>query len=130
MRLVEAPDEVKVYAPAHCRGCGESLAQVAATRKERRQVVDLPVLKARVVEHQAETKCCPGCGVETSGEFPEGVTGPAQYGPGVAAVAVYLNQAQLLPLERTCEVMGELFGCEVAEGTLESAVGRCHKQVA
>jgi hypothetical protein len=48
----------------------------------------------------------------------------------VAAVAVYLNQGQLLPLERTCEVMGELFDCEVAEGTLESAVGRCHEQVA
>jgi len=130
LRLVEAPDEVKVYAPAHCRECGESLAQVAATRKERRQVVDLPVLKARVVEHQVETKCCPGCGVETSAEFPEGVAGPAQYGPGIAAFAVYLNQAQLMPLERTCEVLDEVFDCPIAEGTLESAVGRCHEQLA
>ena len=130
LRLVNDPDEVKVYAPERCQDCGQSLTAVPAARRERRQVVDVPPIKARVVEHRVETKCCPGCGVETSGAFPEGVVGPTQYGPGVAAVAVYLNQAQLLPLERTCEVMGELFGCEVAEGTLESAVGRCHEQLA
>ena len=130
LRLVDDPDEVKVHAPERCQDCGQSLTAVPAARRERRQVVDVPPIKARVVEHRVETKYCPGCGVETSGAFPEGVAGPTQYGPGVAAVAVYLNQAQLLPLERTCEVMGELFGCEVAEGTLESAVGRCHEQLA
>jgi len=130
LRLVDDPDEVKVYAPERCQDCGQSLTAMPAVHRERRQVADLPVLKARVVEHQAETKCCPGCGVETSAEFPEGVTGPAQYGPGVAAFAVYLNQAQLVPLERTCEVLGEVFDCPIAEGTLESAVGRCHEQLA
>jgi transposase len=45
-------------------------------------------------------------------------------------VAVYLNQQQLLPMERTCEVLGEVFGCPIAEGTLESAVARCNEQLA
>lgn len=130
LRLVDEPDEVKVHAPSHCTGCGESLAEVPAVRRERRQVVDIPLVKALVVEHQVETKCCPGCGMETSGVFPQDVKGPMQYGARAAAAAVYFNQAQLLPQERTCEVMEELFGCPMVEGTLESAVGQCHEQLA
>jgi transposase len=130
LRLVAQPDEIQVHAPSHCKGCGQSLEQVAALRRERRQVVDLPRVKVRVVEHQAETKCCPGCGVETRGEFPENVAAPAQYGPGIATMAVYLNQEQLLPLERTCEAMAELFGCPISEGSVESAAGACHEQLA
>jgi transposase len=130
LRLVEEPDEIKVHAPARCKACGQSLQGVLATRRERRQVVDIPPVKARVVEHQAETKCCPGCGAETTGAFPEGVEAPAQYGAGVATVGVYLNQEQLLPLERTCEVLADLFHCPMSEGTLEKAVGECHAQLA
>jgi transposase len=130
LRLVDDPDEVAVHAPSHCRGCGRSLAAVPAVRRERRQVVDLVPRRARVVEHQAETKRCPGCGAETPGAFPEGVAAPVQYGPGVATLAVYLNQAQLLPSERTCEVLAEVFGCPIAEGTLERAVGACHARLA
>lgn len=130
LRLVDEPDEVKVHAPSCCPACGEGLADVPAVRRERRQVVDLPVIKPIVVEHRAETKCCPSCGTETSGVFPQDIKGPVQYGPGAAAVGVYLNQGQLLPLERTCDVMAELFGCPIAEGTLEGVVEQCHEQLA
>ena len=130
LRQVDEPDEVRVHAPSRCQGCGRSLEEVPALRRERRQVVDLPPVRARVVEHQAETKRCLGCGAETSGQFPAGVEAPAQYGPGVAAVGVYLNQAQLLPLERTGEVLAEVFGCPLSERTLESAVGTCHERLA
>ena len=128
--LVDQPQEIQVHAPSQCRACGQTLEAVPAVRRERRQVVDLPPVQVWVVEHQAETKCCPGCGVETTGAFPEGVVAPVQYGPGIATVAVYLNQQQLLPLERTCEVLEEVFGCPIAEGTLESAVTQCHAQLA
>jgi len=130
LRLVDKPDEVQVHTPSHCQACGRSLGRAPVVRRERRQVLDLPLVKVRVVEHQAETKCCPDCGVETTGAFPAGVDAPAQYGPGAATVAVYLNQEQLLPLERTCETMADLFGCPIAEGTVESAVATCHEQLA
>lgn len=130
LRLVEKADEVEVHAPSHCQGCGRSLEQVLATPRERRQVVDIPPLKVRVVEHQVASRCCPDCGVETRGEFPAGVEAPAQYGPGIAATVVYLNQEQLLPLERTCAVMAELLGCPISEGSVESAVRACHAQLA
>ena len=130
VRLVDEPDEVTVQTPARCHACAQSLADVAAVRRERRQVVDIPPVKARVIEYHAETKCCPGCGAETTGEFPEGVKAPAQYGPGVATVGVYLNQEQVLPLARTCAVLSDLFGCPISEGTLERAVVACHEELA
>jgi transposase len=130
LRLVDDPDEVQVHSPARCLACGERLEWTPATRRERRQVVDLPPVQVRVVEHQAETKRCPGCGVETTGPFPAGVAAPAQYGPRVATVAVYLNQAQLLPVARTGEVLAEVFGCPISERTLERAVAACHAQLA
>jgi len=130
LRLVEEPDEVQVHTPACCQACGGSLEQAPVVRRERRQVVDIPPVQVWVVEHQAESRLCLVCGVETTGQFPEGVAAPAQYGPGVATVGVYLNQEQLLPLQRTCQVLGDLFGCPLSEGTLERAVGECHEQLA
>ena len=130
LALVETPDAVHVHAPAQCAHCGRRLAAVVALRRARRQVVDLPAVRVQVTEHQAETKCCPDCGTATSGQFPAGVTAPAHYGPGVATLAVYLTQAQLLPLARTGAVLAEVFGCPLSERTLEQAVGACQAQLA
>jgi len=128
--LVDAPDELQIHAPARCPGCGQSLDDVPVLRRARRQVVDIPPVRARVIEHQVTTKCCPGCATETSGTFPVAVAAPVQYGPGVATLAVYLTQEQLLPLARTGAVLAEVFGCPVSEGTVERAVADCHDRLA
>jgi len=128
--LVDEPDEVQTHAPSCCVGCGQSLASIPMLRRERRQVVDIPPIKARVIEHQAQIKCCPQCGTETSGAFPPEVAAPVQYGPGVATLVVYLTQEQLLPLGRTAAVLAEVFGCPVSEGTVERAVADCHDRLA
>jgi transposase len=73
-----------------------------------------------VREHQVEQVRCPHCRSLARGTFPPEVNAPAQYGPSVRALGVYLHDYQLLPVERTCEVLGEVWGCPVAEGTLLS----------
>jgi transposase len=130
LAFVETPDEVQEHVPTHCAGCGQSLAGVPAQSWERRQVVDLPPVRARVIEHRAATTCCPGCGRATSAAFQPDVAAPVQYGPGVATLAVYLSQEQLLPLGRTATVLAEVFGCPIAEATVESAVADCHARLA
>jgi transposase len=125
LSLVDQPDVVVVHQPSACGGCGQGLESAEVLRTERRQVVDLPVVRAQVVEHQAETRGCPGCGQETQAPFPAGVVAPIQYGPGVATLAVYLHQEHLLPVERTGRVLGEVFGCPISGGTLERMVARC-----
>ena len=130
LTLVEQPDEVVVHQPSACAGCGRGLGGAPVLRTERRQVIDLPVVRAQVVEHRAETRGCPGCGQATTAPFPADVPAPVQYGPGVATLAVYLHQEQLLPVERTGRVLGEVFGCEISNGTLERMVARCADAVA
>ncbi|MGH3930088.1 MAG: IS66 family transposase [Pseudonocardiaceae bacterium] len=130
LTLVEQPDEVVVHQPTACQGCGHDLGAASVLRSERRQVIDLPVVRARVVEHQAETRGCPGCGQATTAPFPSDVLAPVQYGPGVATLAVYLHQEQLLPVERTGRVLGEVFGCPISNGTLERMVADCADAVA
>jgi len=130
VQLTETPDAVQVHAPACCGGCGQSLADVPPRRTERRQVIDLPPITPWVVEHQAQTVCCPSCGTQTTGEFPTAVRAPVQDGPGVATLAVYLTQEQLLPLARTTAVLAEVFGCPLSEGTLERAVADGHARLA
>ncbi len=98
LRLVEEPDAVEVHAPACCAGCGQSLESVPARQTERRQVVDIPPIKAWIIEHQVQTTCCPGCGIKTSGAFPPEVAAPVQYGPGVATLAVYLTRGAVAAL--------------------------------
>jgi len=45
-----------------------------------------------------------------------------QYGPDVLAFAVYMTQYQLLPYQRTAEVLNELAGLGISPGTLQRAV--------
>ncbi len=125
LRMVDNPDRIVPHSPARCPRCGTSLEGTGAIDYERRQVVDLPVVKLEVVEHRAEVKECPACGERTPGEFPAEVTQPVQYGPGIQAVGVYLLEYQLLPQERTGELLEDLFGGAPSEGTLNAAVQRC-----
>src|SRR6266567_6703579 len=71
-----------------------------------------------VQEHQIEAICCPTCHSSSLGSFPVAVSAPAQYGPNLQALAVYLHQGQLLPTARTCEALAALCGCQISEATL------------
>ena len=125
LTLSEQPDAVVVHQPLSCGGCGQDLGGAPVLRRERRQVIDLPAVRAQVVEHQAETRSCLGCRQETTAPFPADVRASVQYGPQVATLAGYLHQEQLLPVERTGRVLGEVFGCPISGGTLERMVARC-----
>lgn len=48
----------------------------------------------------------------------------------VGATAVYLVEQQLLPLARACEVMRDLLGVQMSEGTVWELIKRCAGQLA
>lgn len=52
-----------------------------------------------------------------------------QYGPRVQGLAVYLQVHQLLPYGRAAELIGDLFGETISEGTLTRALKRAHARL-
>jgi len=125
----DAPDWVVEHRVEQCLGCGASLQDAPVERMMARQVQDLPCLRLEVREHQAEVKNCPVCGVENQGRFPEEVTHGVQYGCVLKGVIVYLMEGQLLPSARTCEVLDEVFGAPVSEGTLYNVRTQCFEAI-
>lgn len=112
-----APDDTVVHPPVCCGGCGSDLAGAEVVGEVRRQVLEIPEIRVRAVDHVAERRrCC--CGHETLGVFPARARAPVCWGPEVRALAVYLMDRQHLPLERTAELLGELLGAPVSTGWL------------
>ncbi len=115
LRMVEQPDHVRVHEAPICPQCATDLQFVESCGHEKRQVFDVPPVRIEVTEHRAEIKVCPECGDRVKGNFPADVTQPVQYGPRLKAQAVYLNNYQLIPLARTCELLGDFYGHTPAE---------------
>ena len=118
------PDELVSHRPVACQHCQQTLEGVQGEVKEHRQVHDLPAVRLVVRDHQVEQVCCPACHHLSSGAFPAGVEAPVQYGPHVRALGVYLHHYQLVPLARTCELLADLYGCQLSQGTLTTWVQR------
>ena len=110
MQLSDHPDHVIRHEPSCCAGCDRDLAGAAEAGVIRRQVTEIPPVKAEITEHQVIGRRC-SCGTVTWGPPPEGVTAPVQYGPRAAALGVYLWHGQFLSRDRACQAMAEMFGC-------------------
>jgi transposase len=130
LRFAEVPDEVIEHRVTVCTSCQQDLREVQACVTLRRQVVDIPTPRLLVQEHRAQQKLCPRCQHITCASFPPAVTAPIQYGPLIGAVAVYLSQQQLLPLERTCEVLRDLVGVQMSEATGGDLIQRTAAELA
>jgi transposase len=120
MELSEHPDKKVQHRPAKCGCCGKSLKDAEVTAVERRQVIDIPPVRAKTTEHQMLTLRC-GCGCETKAQAPDGVTAPVQYGPRLMGAGIYLWHGQFLSRDRACQALSEMFGCAPSPGALAAA---------
>jgi transposase len=120
MQLSEHPDKTVRHRPGRCGCCGKSLKGAPATGTERRQVIDIPAVRARTTGHQMLTLLC-GCGCETKAQAPDGVAAPVQYGPRLMGTGIYLWHGQFLSRDRACLALSEMFGCAPSPGALAAA---------
>jgi transposase len=115
LKKVSAVDHIETHAPPVCNACGAPPTQAVVV--ETRQVFDLPPLRHEVTEHQVLESVCT-CGQVLRGEFPADVAAPVQYGPRLKAAVVHLTHHHMMPVSRTGDLMGDLFGLPLSDATV------------
>jgi transposase len=110
LRQTSTPDFVERHEATHCSACQGALTAEMVKGIEKRQVFDLPAPRLEVTEHQAAVYCCDHCRAMTTAGFPDGVAAHVQYGTRMRATAVYCNVQQLIPEDRVCQLLRDLFG--------------------
>ena len=109
--------------PEICNGSGADLVVGMAKRSVARQVVDLPLPSPpEVTGHRAHPRRCSRCDAVTRAPFPEGVTGPVQYGSRISAVASDLQTHHCLPEDRLALLLSDLFGRKAVPATLAAGL--------
>lgn len=128
LAMTETPDKIIPHTVDRC-ACGCSLKRVPVLRRYRRQVIDIPAPQIKYIEYQSDEKQCPRCGATTVAPFPDGVEKNVQYGSNIKSLAVCLMQYQLIPLQRTQELLRDIFHIEISQGTLVNWTQELHENV-
>jgi transposase len=117
LKQVANPDLVEKHDIDQCDSCQSDLSNVQAVYAKR-QEVDIPTIKPITTEHQIASKKCPNCKTVSVAKAPAHLTQKIQYGPQVKAITSYFNNDQLIPVQRTKNVLNDIFSIPVSEGTI------------
>ncbi len=96
----------------------------ASVVEETRQVFDVPQPALICTQHDSHWVTCPGCGKVCRGKFPAHIKSEIQYGDNIAAAVVYLVNYQFVPYQRTVELLRNLFGVSLSEGSVYNICAR------
>src|SRR6266511_1603128 len=128
----ERVEEVVEHWPRLCRTCahvfdGQELVDAAEPR--RHQVAELPPIAVRVTEHRLHAVRCPACTSRTRAELRREVPRSA-FGPRLQAAVVTLTVRNRVSRRDTSELARELFGVELATGSVDAIVQRAGEALA
>jgi len=115
LKMTCSPDIFTDHIANYCACCGEDLFGYQAMFIGRRQVIDIPPICPVITEHRIYEKQCK-CGYKNRALFPPDVVSPVSYGPGVQSLVAYLSPRQYIPVERTTELLSNLFGLSLSTG--------------
>ena len=121
-------DQIIPHRVEACPDCDYSLVDQPLDELIRKQIWDIPPLKIHVTEHQVEVKTCPCCGMTwQGGSLPTHIRHEVEYGPGIKALGVYLQCHHQLPMKRSCQLMSDLFGLSISQGSLANFTQSAHR---
>ena len=124
---IENPDIIVLHEITQCECCKSQLPKEGKIKS--RQIFDIPKIKIEVTEHQIITKVCGNCGKKNKTNFPEGLVQEAQYGNNVKAFSVYLQNYHMLPFKRCSELIEDLTGHKISEGSLANFQVKSYKNL-
>jgi transposase len=128
----EQVDQVVEHWPAQCRSCArvfDAPELVDAAKPWRHQVAELPPIAVRVTEHRLHGVRCPECAARTRAELPREVPRSA-FGPRLQAAVVSLAVRNRVSRRDTTELGRELFGVELASGSVDTIIHRAGEALA
>jgi transposase len=118
LRMSANPDKIIQHFPdAQCPQCGVVHSKESMIMTGQRQVIDMPMIKSYVTEHQIYQLPC-ACGCVSSAKFPIDVSAPVQYGPNLIGFTAYLSSRQFVPYSRLSELVSSITNISISEGTI------------
>lgn len=117
---VEQVGKFVFHVPHHCECCQLPLTFKAGPDDPpplRFQTVELPEILVRIVEHQAHTRVCQGCGAATQAAIPAEVRAHV-FGPRLTAAVAYLTGCHGMSKRGVEELVEGLFGVPISVGTV------------
>jgi transposase len=124
-KLMHPPDLVVPHLPLRCSSCVDGDV-CPATRhvSDRRYEVDIEI-KPITTEHQVLRVTCPRTDELLTGNFPVGITSTVQYGVNLETLAISLNTIGMVSLNRTHEILSDVFAIPLSAGTIATMVKKC-----
>jgi transposase len=129
---LERVDELVEHWPERCRSCAHIFAErelVDAAEPWRHQVAELPPIVVTVSEHRLHGVRCPACASTTRAELPRELPRSA-FGPRLQAAVVTLAVRNRVSRRDTSELARELFGVELATGSVDAIIQRAGEALA
>lgn len=122
LEQVEAPDKVQELKLDKCPETGTPLSEKNIVNVVKRQVFDIPPIALEVTEYVQYQYLVPETGKIVCKEFPTDARSRVSYGKNIESLFVYLNQYQMLPLNRVAQMCEDLFGHRPGEASIEKSV--------
>jgi transposase len=123
------PDKVIEHRPdGICPQCGRIHSEESFELLGKRQVIDIPVIKASVIEHRVFQTIC-SCGHVSAGDYPAGITAPVQYGNNLISLVAYLSSRQYIPYNRLSELINSITDVSMSEGTVYNLLNKAANMV-
>jgi transposase len=120
-------DEIIKHSPVECSCCGNNFTNELEELVSSRQLIDIPTIVLKCIEHQVYKKQCI-CGHTTVSDFPQHVANRVQYGPNVESLVGYLHARQYLPYARTKEFLNDVMGLRISTGGINNILQRFAKK--
>ena len=115
LQSVSTPDRIVKHEPACCKCCGRPLDGIESRKIRKTQIVDIKFV-VETTEEQYYEKVCQ-CGCVNNCDAPNC---RIKYGDNIRALVSYLNVVQCIPFKRIAELISDLCGQRISEGTVQN----------
>jgi transposase len=123
-KLAENPDHIRDVFADVCPECGKAVSHGDQPEVYAYDHIDLPEIKPVVTRVHLRSGACRHCGNRIAGTPPAGMQPGSPFGPGVAALAIYLHTRHMVSYSRLVEMFKGLFGLDISEGAIANIFSR------